>query len=184
MRTDLPASPHVSPAVPSDLARWHALVTEAEAELHCCLSLEQSGYLVDLLRRRLRQLWRRPGSMAGPCPELSDLGDLMLLWAGLLPERAHDVGVSLSGLIEHGRAAYALLAAEGRGSVYDGLARDFIRLVDLLYTMRELDTGRPALTLLQAFELQQTLGSRYAARLLTRAAPHASPAPLTGGRPH
>jgi len=184
MQTAFRSTLHPTPARSSELARWHALVTEAEAELHCCLGLAQSMYLVDLLRRRRKQLWRRPGPMTAPCPELADLGDLMLLFAGLLPERVHDVGVSLPGLIEHGRAAYALLAAEGRGAVYGGLSRDFIHLVDLLYTMREIDTGRAALTLLQAFELQQALGSRYAARLLARAAPRACLAPMVGGGCH
>jgi hypothetical protein len=184
MQTAFDHAPRHPPAPTSDLARWHALVTEAEAELHCCLGLEQSAYLIDLLRHRQKQLWRRLDPAAGPSPELEDLGDLMLLWAGLVPERVHLVGLSLPGLIEHGRAAYGLLAAEGRGAVYAGLARDFVHLVDLLYAMREIDTGRPALTLLEAWELEQTTGSRYAARLLARAAPGASPGPEASRHHH
>jgi len=184
MQTALPPSPGFHPDPTADLARWHALVTEAEAELDCCLSLEQSIYLVELLRRRQSQLWRRLGTGAEPMPGLADIGDLMLLWAGLLPERADSTGLTLAGLIEHGRAAYALLAAEGRGAVYAGLSRDFMRLLDLLYAMRELDTGVPALTPLQAWDLSQSLGSRYAERLLARAAPGACPVPLAGNRLH
>jgi hypothetical protein len=174
MRIDLHPSLTLAPDSPSDLARWHALVTEAEASLCSCLTLEEAAYLVELLRRRQKHLWRALGSDGPPSPELSDLGDLMLLWAGLLPEEVLKAGMPLAQVIERGRRAYASLAKGEEGRLYADLSRDFVHLVDLLYTMREIDTGRVALTPLQAWDLLEATGSRYAARLIARTAPEAT----------
>lgn len=161
--------------LPSDVARWHALLTEAEATLGSCLSADVARYLVDLLRRRQTSFRRALVSNTGGDLALRDVGDLMLLWAGLLPEQVLTAGVSIAAVVARGRQAYATLAEQSAEPIYAHLSEDFVAMMDLLQTMREIDRGSRALAPLQAWELWAGTRSRYALQALLRTSPGAWP---------
>lgn len=162
----------------ADTAEWHALVSEAEVVAKCCLQRGLDEYLVALLLRYIG----RPGVVRNPLPlgllasgrasavqgteNLRDVADQCLIVAGLFPEQAHRHQIPLKRFVEVGQDAYAQLASAGQPELFERLAHNFVPLMDVLQTMRELDDGRSCLDPLSAFQLWSDTGSRYAWRVI------------------
>lgn len=175
---------HTTLPTRSEAARWHALLTEAEAAMSCCLDQDEASYLVELLRRRQTSFRRGLARSEPTDSDLRDVGDLMLLWAGLLPEQVLAAGVSIGAVVERGRQAYQALADGADGALYARLSRDFVAMMDLLQTMREIDRGGSPLKPLQAWDLWAGTRSRYAQRALGQFSPRSLPAPAAAQGVH
>jgi hypothetical protein len=165
---------------PTDVAQWHALISEAEATSPHRLDETQQSYLVFTLMRfcgrprfveRVMALDYLHALVAGnsaQCDQLRDVGDQCLLFSGLFPEIAERRMVRVSYFVNLGRSAYdqlSLRAGLQGESLYTHLARSFIAIVEVLHAVRALG-GSPALTVPQAAELWADTGSRSALQRL------------------
>lgn len=139
---------------PTSIAHWHALLTEAQAACHKCLSEELESYLVfllmrytnapemassifahDYLRAHLQQSESNRKEM------LRDVGDQCLLYAGLFPERATRKQVSAEYFVNLGQGAYHSLSELEFTSVAElffTLAKQFPLLTEVLLATREV----------------------------------------------
>jgi len=172
---------------PTPTAEWQALVEEAELSAAIKLSSEIESYLVFLLMRFSDQ----PGivhsilatdfleSLAQLPKErleaLRDVGDKCLLFAGLFPGRARKRRVRISYFIKLGQLAYGSLSETRHAdlkTLYADLALQFVGLMDILHTMRELTDHSnftehsTFLDLLQAEELWSDTKSPHALKTL------------------
>jgi hypothetical protein len=169
---------------PTSVAQWHNLVHEAEVAIAEHLEEALESYLVFLLMRytcqpalgtRVVALDYLEGLAARGRvgqQKLRDVGDCCLLFAGLFPELARRRRVAIHYFIELGQSAYATLSDEppmqnGDQSTFNQLASGFVRLVDVLLTMRTLDGRRPTLQPVEAYELWHETGSRFAYQALS-----------------
>ena len=166
----------------NEAARWHALLTQAEAAAQNCLGRELESYVVFMLLRYVG----RPGlvgtSLALEYLEsflhtgriqhnnLHDVGDQCLLFTGLFPEYAERQNVPVSYFVNLGRTAYQQLAADG-DPLYDNLSKRFVNLMDILQIMREFGDGYPRLDPLAAYNLWLDTGSAHAWHTLTEGLP-------------
>lgn len=164
-----------------DTALWHALVGEAQAMTGYTLDTETEGYLVTTLMRFIGKMNRgevehdsgmnfldefmetgriQSGSM-------QDIADQCLLFAGLFPDYAGQKKLPINHFIDLGRGTYAELAGRHSDTLYACLSRDFVKLVDILQSLREMDDGIQCLDPMQAYDLWERTGSRNAARTLS-----------------
>ena len=168
---------------------WLSLVHEAEAAAAYHLDEEMQSYLVFLLMRFTERPEMASAILAVEYLEslhatghiaqdqLRNVGDKCLLYSGLFPQRAQRRRVKIGYFVDLGRSAYQQLAERVENSaadMYQRLAGTFVSLMDVLQAMRGLDTTAKHLDPLQAFELWQDTGSRYALNTLhkrTRATP-------------
>jgi len=161
----------------TDSACWHALIGRAEAAECRLLNTDAGRYLVNLLvcynfrGQAVESLLASLQDTAVGLEQLAtdtlrELGDHCLLLAGLLPETVTRQGLMLTEMVYTGRQAYAVLAARGADPVYAILLKEFVHLMDLLQTMRELDGRSLQLDPLQLHALWVETGSRKARRLL------------------
>ena len=100
---------------------------------------------------------------------LRDVGDQCLLFSGLFPKQAERRLVKVSYFVDLGRSAYQQLSdASGQeaSEIYAGLSKDFVPLMDILQTMRELKGNYSNLTPLHAFELWNDTGSQHAYKII------------------
>ncbi len=161
---------------PTDVAQWHALISEAEAASPHRLDETQQSYLVFTLMRfcerprfvervmALDYLGALVADSRAQCDQLRDVGDQCLLFSGLFPEIAERRMVRVSYFINLGRSAYdqlSLRAGHQGERLYTHLARSFIIIMEVLHAVRALG-GNPALTLPQAVDLWADTGSRSA----------------------
>jgi hypothetical protein len=174
---------------PTSTAQWHALVSEAESAASCVLSEDLESYLVFLLMRfasnphmlarviALDYLNNTSTERRTRHEKLREVGDQCLLFSGLFPKQAERRMVKVSYFVDLGRSAYSQLSdaiANKKTDIYANLSRDFVSLMDILQTMRELQGNRSVLTPLHAYELWNDTGSRHAfkvIRALTDACP-------------
>lgn len=166
---------------PTDVAQWHALVSEAQASCHQNLDEALESYLVFLLMRFADQpdLARKVMALeflqaqrdTGQRTErLRDVGDQCLLFSGLFPQVAERRLVKVSYFVGIGRTAYDQLASlvdRQSDRLYGQLAQAFVGIMDVLHAMRGL-SGEPALQPLAAAELWADTGSRSAYRTLAQ----------------
>ena len=166
---------------PTSTAQWHALVSEAESAANCVLSEDLESYLVFLLMRfasnphmlaRVIALdYLNNTSTEGRTrhEKLRDVGDQCLLFSGLFPKQAERRMVKVSYFVDLGRSAYQQLSdtiTSKNTEIYASLSRDFVSLMDILQTMRELQGSRSVLTPLHAYELWNDTGSRHAFKII------------------
>ena len=166
---------------PSPTAEWHALVVEAKQAAAASLPEEIESYLVFLLMRfantpeivtsilatdflqSLGQLRRER------LDTLREVGDKCLLFAGLFPGTARRRRVRISYFVKLGQTAYSSLS-ENRNSrisdLYADLCEQFVLLMDVLQTMRELNVQSNSIDLLQAEELWADTKSQHALKTL------------------
>jgi len=160
---------------PTDLAQWHALVSEAQAACDCHLEESIESYLVFLLMRfadrpelarkimameYMRAQQANPGQVDG----LRDVGDQCLLFSGLFPQIAEKRMVRVSYFVNIGRSAYDQLSSlvdRQSDRLFSNLAYGFVAIMDVLHAMRGL-SGSPVLQPLEAAELWADTGSRSA----------------------
>jgi hypothetical protein len=168
---------------PSATAQWHALVGEAEQACATRLGEELESYLVFLLMRYtdspeiansvLALDYLHSMEAIGHLREtqLREVGDKCLLYSGLFPARAERRRVNSSYYVKLGMGAYAALAtalAQLKAKLFEDLSQQFVKLMDVLQTMRELGNGKPCLQPLQAMELWTETGSAHALQNLAQ----------------
>lgn len=166
---------------PTSTAQWHALVSEAENAAKCVLTEDLESYLVFLLMRfasnphmlaRVIALdYLNSSSTEGRTrhEKLRDVGDQCLLFSGLFPKQAERRMVKISYFVDLGRSAYQQLSdtmSSSSAEIYTHLSRDFVALMDILQTMRELQGNRSNLTPLNAYELWNDTGSLHAYKII------------------
>jgi len=166
---------------PTSTAQWHALVSEAENAADCVLTEDIESYLVFLLMRfasnphmlarviALDYLNNSSNEGRTRHEKLRDVGDQCLLFSGLFPKQAERRMVKVSYFVDLGRSAYQQLSdtmASNSAAIYANLSRDFVSLMDILQSMRELQGNRSNLTPLHAYELWNDTGSRHAYKII------------------
>lgn len=170
---------HVALHTP-DTALWHALVGEAEAASGCTLGSETEGYLVTTLMRFLGKMGNGSEKHHASMDLLDDfldtgrlrygniqeVADQCLIYAGLFPDYADQKKLPINHFVELGRGAYAELAGSSKDNLYAKLSHDFVKLIDVLQSLRELDDGYCCLAPMQAYELWASTGSRNAKKAL------------------
>ncbi|OQW92690.1 MAG: hypothetical protein BWK79_14150 [Beggiatoa sp. IS2] len=168
---------------PTELAQWHALINEAEQACATHLGEELQSYLVFLLMRyigatqlpdsvlALEYLNSLEASGQLRAEQLREVGDKCLLYSGLFPGQAERRRVRVSYYVELGISAYTVLAttlAGVKAKVFQQLSEQFVALMDVLQTTRELDNPYSTLQPLQAIELWNDTGSTHAFATLSR----------------
>lgn len=164
---------------PTAMAQWHHLVSDAEAHCHCHIGETLQSYLVFLLMRFLKRTDivhsilaleflqasadTHPNTPHQHYLQWREIGDKCLLLAGLFPALTERRRVNASYFIELGRSAYYQLAItrHEQASLYSELVQAFVKLRDILQTLRELD-GRKCLSPLAALSLWEETGSPQA----------------------
>lgn len=166
------------------MAQWHRLVNDAQFVIADRLDEVLESYLVFLLMRYMRHHRLGARIMALDYLEgtnsrsrsgknrLREVGDSCLLFAGLFPEIARRRRVAIHYFIELGQTAYATLSDNHSihgeaGSTFTQLAEGFVRLVDVLLAMRTLNGQGVSLQPLEAYELWNETGSRFAYQALS-----------------
>ena len=159
---------------PTIMAQWHALVSKAEGESAIALNVELESYLVFLLMRFIDQPEIAKSILAmeflqtvigqPPSTQLQAVGDKCLLYSGLFAEQAERRHVQISYFVYLGQSAYATLAGHTfklRAELYHSLSDSFVKLMDVLQTIRAMNNPH-FLMPLQAIELWKDTGSQYA----------------------
>lgn len=164
----------------SDTALWHALVGEAQAASGFTLGEETEGYLVRTLMRFIGQMGKSNDKHHDAMDLLDDflktgrirygniqeVADQCLIYAGLFPDYAEHKKLPINHFVELGRGAYAELSGGKNDNIYAQLSHEFVKLMDVLQSLRELDDGFCCLAPLQAYELWAGTGSRNAKKSL------------------
>jgi len=92
-----------------------------------------------------------------------------LILAGMFPSHINRQSLRISHYIQLGIESYAELSQlmfDNDKLIYQQLSKDFVKLIDVLYTVRVFN-GSPMLPLIQAMELWSDTGSKTAFRTLT-----------------
>ena len=166
----------------SPIAQFHQLVVEAEDRTHLHLNEESESYLVFLLMR----FSKSPRFAATPVAidylqcfestgrvkidQLRDVGDKCLLLSGFFPEQAEKRLVTIGYFINLGRTAYHEISTsvgQSVGELYLQLARQFVELMDILQSIRLLDSEKGFDPLL-AMDLIQECGNSQARESLAQ----------------
>lgn len=158
-------------------ASWQSLVIEAEAASHIHLNEDLQSYLVFLLMRYLNRVDLLDKPLALDFLEsvhehgqhqqshLRELGDKCLIVSGFFPGLAKRRLVQVKYFVRLGQGAYSTLSYltdKSHRLLYRELSRDFVSLMDILMTMRELGLEEGLLSPLEAAELIEQLGSQAA----------------------
>ncbi len=164
---------------PTDVAQWHALVSEAQQASSRQLDEGLESYLVFLLmrfcgqpemaRRVMAMEFLRAQQESGLKTErLRDVGDQCLLFSGLFPKLAEKRLVTVGYFVALGRSAYHQLSEHvdrHSDQFYGRLAHAFVSVMDVLHAMRGL-SGEPVMDPLAAAELWSETGSPTAFKIL------------------
>jgi len=183
---------------PTEVAQWHALVSEAQVASQRNLEEGLESYLVFLLMRfagrpelarkiMALEFLQAQREQSLKIDRLRDVGDQCLLFSGLFPQIAESRLVKVSYFVALGRSAYDQLASivdKQSDQLYTRLAHAFVGLMDVLHAMRGL-SGQPALDPLVAAELWAETGSQGAYHSIARDGRVQPVAPgLISKRPH
>lgn len=168
---------------PTALAQWQSLVNDAEELYGKHLEIDVESYLVHLLQRYSNKPDLAASILAlefldslesfgkQRADKLREVGDKCLLFSGFFPEIADKRHVTVSYFVELGRRAYTYLstlrhAALLTSKLYLLLEEQYVNLLDLLFSIRELSGEQQAISLLQAEELWRNIRSQYALKVL------------------
>ena len=113
--------------------------------------------------------------------DLASVGDHCLLFSGLFPDHAIRNSIPVNYFVQVGRQAYQDHATRVTGTeraLYQALAGQYVRILDILLTMREQGAERPCLDGLNAYQLWREAGSHHGWQVL-RQLTHALPASST-----
>ena len=181
----------------AEVAGWRALLTEAQHVARVYLAPGVEDYLLRLLYQAVGQAVGQAGDNIGTdaqalvermarwrataTHELLAVGDESLIFAGLFPEQAIRKGIPITYFVQVGVNAYREFAAtqrEAAGITYTTLANQFVDLLDVLHTLRELQQDTPCIDPLNAYQLWHEVGSSHAWQVLrqfTSASPSLHP---------
>jgi len=160
---------------PTEVAQWHALVSEAQVASHRSLDESLESYLVFLLMRfsgrpelankvMAMEFLEAQREQNQKTDRLRDVGDQCLLFSGFFPQIAASRQVKVSYFVALGRTAYDQLSSmidRQSDQLYARLAHAFVGMMDVMHAMRGL-SGQPILDPLAAAELWADTGSRSA----------------------
>lgn len=166
------------------VAEWYDVVREAESTSGISVSEELENYLVNLLLRYMDKpeiadvilseefLNAEQQISFSAYNELRKVGDQCLLYSGLFPERAERRRLRVSYFVELGRLSYQSAAMKARSeadlsSLYMHLSERFVRLMDILQSMRSLSGADHDVSLILAVDLWQDTGSEIARRIIS-----------------
>ncbi len=167
----------------TEAAGWRALLTEAQLVARTYLSEDVEEHLVWILYKYLGIPGEGDDSLAltmlqsllqhePTCVEdLPVIGDQCLLFAGLFPEHAIRKGIPITYFVQLGRHAYHKSSIDGDGASYVDLCDDFVAIMDVLHTLRELRNGQPCIDAMNAYHLWNDAGSTHAFEVLRRFTP-------------
>lgn len=164
----------------SELAGWRALLTEAQHVARVYLAPAIEDYLVRLLRQAVgaprglaadaQAFVERLAARAGTQHELVAVGDESLVFAGLFPEQAIRKGIPITYFVQVGVNAYREYAATQREApvraLFTSLATQFVDVLDVLHTLRELEQTTPCIDAMNAYQLWRETGSTHAWQVL------------------
>jgi len=168
---------------PSETAQWQALVSDAQDACTVKLNEDIESYLVFLLMRFAQEPTIASRTMATELLEsqdavgsqkkqaLRDVGDQCLLISGLFPGRASKRLVKVSYYVSLGQTAYSVLAGTDQASItdlYGELCIEFVNLMDVLQTTRDLAGNHLDLAPLEAEELWRETKSKRALKALQK----------------
>lgn len=161
--------------------QWKSLVTEASQAQNITLHEDLESYLVFLLMRftespniaqkiigmEYLETMHQFGTQRNVA--LRDIGDQCLLYSGLFPERARRKRVRVSYFINIGKSAYITLAQPGKNDcIFNSLAKEFVPLMDIMHSMREIHSNIPILDPIMAEEVWRDTGSNHALETLRK----------------
>lgn len=169
---------------PTSTSQWHALVNEASNACQINLNEELQSYLVFLLMRfveapdiaktvlALELLNSAHQQGHHKIDTLREVGDSCLLFSGLFPGRARKRRVRISYYVSMGQTAYSSLSEQSQHNslapLFSSLCEQFVPLMDILHSMRELDNQGSSLDALQAEEVWTDTGSSHALQTLQK----------------
>jgi len=140
---------------PTKLAEWYALVIDAQNETGYDFDESLQQYLVMTLDHFTTQDrlvttviaidYLQSLNLSGKLghSSLRNVGDQCLIISGLFPERALRKNISLNYFVSIGQQAYGTLAITNPNFEFDAelfakLSTNFVGLMDVLHTMRQL----------------------------------------------
>jgi hypothetical protein len=175
----------------AEVAGWRALITEAQHVARIYLAPNIEHYLIRLLYLAVGQpggsvendaqafIERLAARRATDTQELLAVADESLIFAGFFPEQAIRKGIPIIYFVQVGMNAYREYAAtQTTNTTYAALADQFVDLLDVLHTLRELRQEAPCIDPLNAYQLWREVGSSHAWQVLrqaTSALPSAHP---------
>jgi hypothetical protein len=178
----------------AEVAGWRALLTEAQHVARVYLAPAVEDYLLRLLYQAVGQpggsieddaqafVERLAQRRQTAAHELLAVGDESLIYAGLFPEQVIRKGIPITYFVQVGVNAYrefaAMQSAAPAGILYATLANQFVALLDVLHTLRELQQDTPCIDALNAYQLWREVGSTHAWQVLrqfTSASPSLHP---------
>lgn len=166
---------------PSTMSQWQSLVYDAQNACNIELPESLESYLVFLLMRFTERpeiarevvaidfLESYHQSQHLQQQTLRDIGDKCLLFTGLFPKRARQRRVRIGYYVKIGQSAYSSLSSSEShetSELFLELCETFVPMMDILQTMREIDTQEPSLDPLEAEELWSDTGSTHALQTL------------------
>ena len=168
---------------PTELAQWQSLVQEAQQLRQFSLDEDLESYLVFMLMRFANSPEMAASVMGTEFLEsmqclgnlrhdkLRDVGDKCLLLSGLFPGRVKRKQVTLSYFVDLGQSAYSQVSSVSKKDLavlYGSLCEGFIKLMDILHAMREVDGNSASIATSDAAELWNTNGDKHALEILKR----------------
>lgn len=161
---------------PNSTYEWQTLVSDASQNCNIELNDDIESYLVFLLMRFVNETnlakkvvaidYLKSYKKSGSHKELKlrDVGDTCLMFSGFFPERAQKRSVNIGYYVNIGQSAYNNLSNTNNtlSTLYSDLSNNFVSLMDILQTMRKLNTEESLLDPITATELYTETSSKSA----------------------
>jgi hypothetical protein len=168
----------------SSLSAFYTLVEEARQLSMSRVNDELQSYLVLLLMQWVKSpqiadnifaldfLENIKKTRTANLQVLREIGDKCLIFSGLFPGNARRRLVNVSYYVQLGQNAYLTLSRHSHdklSELYEKLGQNFVPLMDILHTIREMDRKGNALDLLEAEDLWNKTHSDHALKILRTA---------------
>ena len=159
------------------------MVKEASSFCNLMLGEDLESYLVFLLMRYTQSTTMIRKTIAIDFLEaahkigknrnnsLQEVGDSCLLFAGLFPGVAQRRNVRVSYFVKIGKTAYYALSLANNVEIaplFCALSENFVPLMDILQSMREIDSKIDLLDAMTAEEIWRDTGSQHALKALKK----------------
>ena len=170
----------------AEAAGWRALLTYGQQSARTFLPPEVEHHLVGLLYRRLGSALGRDREQAlrfarqlvadtrSQGQDLAAVGEHCLLFSGLFPSHAPRQGMTLADFVQTGQQAWRDHAARvdrEEGARYRHLADHYIRMLDVLLAVHEMNQEGPTMDALNAWALWHDTGSAHGWQVLRQLTP-------------
>lgn len=159
-----------------ETAGWRALLIRAANDVDLALEQPVEDYLTCLLVRQIGRPTTRHAGLErgfalnfmadGSDQGFDDIAEQCLLFAGFFPEQAAEQMMPVSYFVRLGQEAYRRHADASGDNLYALVGSRFVKLMDVLQSLRDLDTECFCLDALSAYAQWQETGSAHAYRVL------------------